>query len=220
MKTVVLTFDDACKSHLHIAAPILKKYGFGATFFISLPQEWLDRCSEGFMSWEEIAELHKMGFELGNHTVSHRSFLKIEEDDIRSELEAMNKLLADVGEKNIVSFAYPGGPYAPLGAKIIPDFNLKYARTTEHGLWDAETDLMRIPCFAVYDQAIENFNKAVNMLDSSENGAAVLVYHGVPDIAHPTCSTETEVFESQMKYLYDNNYQVMSMRDYGMTLNR
>jgi peptidoglycan/xylan/chitin deacetylase (PgdA/CDA1 family) len=208
MKTVVLTFDDACKSHLHIAAPILKKYGFGATFFISLPQEWLDRCPEGFMSWEEIAELHKMGFELGNHTVSHRSFLKIEEDDIRSELEAMNKLLADIGEKNIVSFAYPGGPYAPRGADIIPEFDLKYARTTEHGLWTKDTELMRIPCFSVCDKQEENFRKAINMLDESENGAAVLLYHGVPDVAHAHCSTKKELFESHMKYLFDNNYKV------------
>ena len=31
MKTIVLTFDDACRSHLEIVVPILEKYGFGAT---------------------------------------------------------------------------------------------------------------------------------------------------------------------------------------------
>jgi len=34
-KTVVLTFDDAVKSHLTVVAPVLKKYGFGATFFVT-----------------------------------------------------------------------------------------------------------------------------------------------------------------------------------------
>ena len=34
-RLVVLTFDDASKSHYTIARPLLKKYGFGATFFVT-----------------------------------------------------------------------------------------------------------------------------------------------------------------------------------------
>jgi hypothetical protein len=34
-KLVVLTFDDASKSHVTVAAPLLKKHGFGATFFVT-----------------------------------------------------------------------------------------------------------------------------------------------------------------------------------------
>jgi len=30
-KVIVLTFDDAVVSHATVAAPLLKKYGFGAT---------------------------------------------------------------------------------------------------------------------------------------------------------------------------------------------
>lgn len=32
---VVLTFDDSVKSHYTVARPILKEYGFNATFFIT-----------------------------------------------------------------------------------------------------------------------------------------------------------------------------------------
>lgn len=34
-KTVVLTFDDAVKTHLTVVAPLLKQHGFRATFFIT-----------------------------------------------------------------------------------------------------------------------------------------------------------------------------------------
>ena len=34
-KLVVLTFDDSSASHSTIARPVLKRYGFGATFFIT-----------------------------------------------------------------------------------------------------------------------------------------------------------------------------------------
>ena len=34
-KTVVHTFDDCCKSDVELVAPLLKKNGFGATFYIT-----------------------------------------------------------------------------------------------------------------------------------------------------------------------------------------
>ena len=34
-RLVVLTFDDSSKSHFTVVRPILKKHGFGATFFIT-----------------------------------------------------------------------------------------------------------------------------------------------------------------------------------------
>src|SRR5215472_391407 len=55
-KLVVLTFDDSSKSHFTVARPLLKKYGFGATFFIT---EGFDFPSNkrDYMTWEEIAKL-------------------------------------------------------------------------------------------------------------------------------------------------------------------
>ena len=34
-KLVVLTFDDSSRSHVTVAGPLLKKHGFGATFFVT-----------------------------------------------------------------------------------------------------------------------------------------------------------------------------------------
>jgi peptidoglycan/xylan/chitin deacetylase (PgdA/CDA1 family) len=57
-KLVVLTFDDASKSHATIAAPLLKKYKFGATFFVT---EGFDMTTNkrDYMTWDEIAQLHE-----------------------------------------------------------------------------------------------------------------------------------------------------------------
>ena len=53
-KVVVLTFDDSIKSHHSVVGPLLKRYGFGATFFIT---EGFDfkTDKEKYMTWEEIA---------------------------------------------------------------------------------------------------------------------------------------------------------------------
>src|SRR4051812_39072984 len=61
-KLVVLTFDDASKSHYTVARPLLLKYGFGATFFITEGWDFASNKKD-YLSWEEIARLHKDGFE-------------------------------------------------------------------------------------------------------------------------------------------------------------
>ena len=71
-KVVVLTFDDAVKSHRTFVAPFLKDLGFGATFFVT--HRWM-ADSANFMSWKEIAEIHRMGFEIGNHSWTHAGLI-------------------------------------------------------------------------------------------------------------------------------------------------
>src|SRR2546421_2137977 len=70
-KLVVLTFDDAVKSHRTFVAPLLKELGFGATFFVT--HRWMDDQTN-FMTWNEIAEIQQMGFEIGNHSWTHSDF--------------------------------------------------------------------------------------------------------------------------------------------------
>ena len=69
-RLVVLTFDDSSASHHAIARPVLKKYGFGATFFITEGFTFTTNKRD-YMTWEQIAELHRDGFEIGNHTRDH-----------------------------------------------------------------------------------------------------------------------------------------------------
>ena len=70
-RLVVLTFDDSSRSHIAVAAPVLKKHGFGATFFVTEGFDFATNKRD-YMTWEEIAQLHRDGFEVGNHTRDHR----------------------------------------------------------------------------------------------------------------------------------------------------
>jgi len=66
-RLVVLTFDDGNKSDITYTVPLLKRYGFSATFYVT---EGLDVLidKEHRLTWEEIRKLHEDGFEIGNHT--------------------------------------------------------------------------------------------------------------------------------------------------------
>ncbi len=71
-KLVILTFDDSNVSDYTFTAPLLKNYGFGATFYIPTNCDWLgipDR-DDWRMTWEQIKSFDADGFEIGNHSYS------------------------------------------------------------------------------------------------------------------------------------------------------
>src|SRR5215471_21813606 len=88
-KLVVLTFDDASKSHFTIARPLLLKHRFGATFFITEGWDFATNKTD-YMSWDEIAQLHKDGFEIGNHTRDHKGVTDKTLADLPAQLRGIS----------------------------------------------------------------------------------------------------------------------------------
>ncbi len=123
-KAVVITIDDGYKSAKTYAAPMLKKYGFPATFFI-----YTDFIGGGrhSLSWDELRELKAQGFEVEGHSKTHSNLavpLPNERPADRSarldsEIVATKQLMERrIGEK-VRYFAYPyGGFDSEVVAKI------------------------------------------------------------------------------------------------------
>src|SRR5262249_25554734 len=95
-RLVVLTFDDASKSHFTVARPVLLKYKFGATFFVT--EGWDAATNKrDYMTWEEIAQLHKDGFEIGNHTIDHKSVTDKTVRDLPAQLRGIDSRCKEYG---------------------------------------------------------------------------------------------------------------------------
>ena len=63
MPTVILSFDDTVKTQYQFAAPLLRRFGFHASFFISFfYPEWMALHASTLMTGEELAELDAQGF--------------------------------------------------------------------------------------------------------------------------------------------------------------
>ena len=58
---------------------------------------------------------------------------------------------------------------------------------------------------------LDDFKKAVSQ--AKQGKIAVLQFHGVPDTAHDWVNTSKEQFERYLKYLADNRFQVIALRD-------
>ena len=122
-KLVVLTFDDSKASHYTVVRPLLKKYGFGATFFIT--EGFTFRTNkEDYLTWEQIAIFIARDFEIGNHTRDHKGVSKDSLAGLREQVEAINAQCARYGIPAPVSFAYPGNAIEPAAFPILEEFGI------------------------------------------------------------------------------------------------
>ncbi len=222
-KLIVLTFDDSAKSHFTVARPILKRYGFGATFFITEGFDFATNKSD-YMTWEEIAELARDGFEIGNHTRDHLGITADKVDQLEEQLEAINARCAAHGIPRPISFAYPGNATAPAALPRLAELGIRFARrggTPEYDYpsgqgFAYEPGLdhpLLIPTAgdARPDWTLDNVIAAVEQ--ARHGRIAVLQFHGVPDTAHGWVNTSERDFESYMNYLAKNGSTVIAMRD-------
>lgn len=229
-KLVVLTFDDSVKSHFTVVRPILKKYGFGATFFIT---EGFDfkTDKERYLTWEEIAELHRDGFEIGNHTRDHMGLspgkpasLKKQLARLPEQIEAINARCREHGIPRPVSFAYPGNGFHPDAFAILQKAGIRFARRGGAPEYDyalgrgfafepGADHPLRIPTAGDARPAwtFADFKRGV---DQAKFGRiAVMQFHGVPDQQHPWVTTKKENFEQFMAHLAKNHFRVIALRD-------
>jgi len=121
-KLVVLNFDDGNKSDYNYVAPLLKEYGFGATFYITEGLGFLSN-KDHYVTWEEIRELHEDGFEIGNHTRQHPNINTLTKDELLSSLihidERCNAYDIPIPETFAGSRRYfAGGAGAPGGPRV------------------------------------------------------------------------------------------------------
>jgi len=117
-RTVVITFDDGYRDNYELAAPILAEYGVHATFFVLadmigtdrvLPWEEHLRGRIAWMDWNQVRELHALGFEVGSHTLTHPNLGVVSGEAAWEEISESKKKLEDQLGVKADLFAYPFG---------------------------------------------------------------------------------------------------------------
>ncbi len=222
-KLVVFTFDDSVASHHSVVRPLLRKYGFGATFFITEGFSFRTN-KQDYMTWEQIVELHRDGFEIGNHTVSHMGVTADTLGRLTQEVEGINARCLEHGIPRPVSFAYPGNAITPKGIPLLkqlgfqwarrggePEFPYKEGRGVAFEPGGDHPLLLPTAGDARPDWTLDHFKKAVQQARGGR--IAILQFHGVPDRDHPWVHTAPERFEQYLGYLAANSYRVIALRD-------
>ena len=211
----VLTFDDAEISHYNNVAPLLKEYGFGATFFVCEFPHKEPGDSLKYMTWDQIAELHQMGFEIGNHTRTHKHVDRMKRPEMEAELSYIEDKCQKYNIPKPVSFAYPGYDVNPRAFVVLRDMGYTFGRVGGSEKYDVTLNSkLMIPSFSTTGTKTKAFDRVMNVLKNTKPGdIAVFTIHGVPDSAHPHVSTSLEFFKQYLQYMKDHDFKVIAMRD-------
>ena len=123
-RTFAVTFDNAFRSVLELAFPVLDRAGVPGTVFVpthkigGAPMAWpgIDEWLGGpyerelvGMSWDEIGTLAQSGWEVGSHTRSHPRLPEVVDDDALADELAGSRADCEQRLGACDSLAYPYG---------------------------------------------------------------------------------------------------------------
>jgi peptidoglycan/xylan/chitin deacetylase (PgdA/CDA1 family) len=246
-KAVILNFDDDWKGQFTYAVPILEKYGFKASFFVTCgcpTYQNLTFCNhaEGnsAMTWEDIRLLSELGHDIQSHGMSHKDVTTLSAMSLEYEIGQSKKCLL---EHNINSTIF-GTPYgAGSGNSTVVNTISEYYEMGRMGYEQLVhlnlTDRHSLPVWTDYQaqsmyrdnntKILDIFIEVVNSQTQFNsngmiNAIPIIVYHNVdhennsPNVSPDWLDSSTidvNLFDSEMKYLYDNEFQVLTMSDLG-----
>lgn len=212
--TVVLTFDDAEITHYNNVAPLLLKHGFNATFFVCEFPIKNPGDEKEYMNWNQIRELHKKGFEIGNHTGHHKNLTKLSPEEIKKEVGYIDEKCKEFGIPKPISFAYPGNRHDTISQRVLKEMGYQFARAGGAQYYKVNEDSkLAIPSYTVIssDKYKERTMKALQDLKGED--ILVLTFHGVPDILDPDYSTSIDFLKEILQYLKEKKIKVIAMKN-------
>lgn len=110
-KQIAITFDDGGESIHSIIAPILEKHSLKGYFFISTC--FIGR--KGFLTSEQIVDLHHRGHFIGAHSHTHpKNLTMLSANEIEKEWAVSIETLNNIVLKKIKVASIPGGFYSDL----------------------------------------------------------------------------------------------------------
>lgn len=161
-RRIALTFDDGpCPPYTDRVLDVLRDHGVVATFFcVGLHARSLPAT---------VARIVAEGHTVANHTWSHPSLVGLTRDEVRHQLDATGRAIAEVTGERPALMRPPYGDRSPRTLEWIAAEGL----TTV--LWDTDTrDWSRPGTDAVADRA----------LNGARDGSVVLMHDGGGDRTH------------------------------------
>ena len=148
-RTLVVTFDDAHRSVLELAAPTMERLGLPGTVFVPTGyagserpmgwagyDEWLGTEHEKellCLDWEELRDLAGRGWEVGSHTRSHPRLPGLGDAELAAELNDSRRECEEEMGGPCASIAYPYGDYDDRVVGAAAAAGYRFAATVPRG---------------------------------------------------------------------------------------
>ncbi|MFE9769028.1 polysaccharide deacetylase family protein [Streptomyces sp. NPDC005808] len=112
-RPVLVTFDDGYEGVHRHGLPVLAKYGFAATLFVSTG--WIRGAYETggrlgtMLDWDQVRELAAEQVEIGGHSHTHPQMDQLSDAALRFEVQRCREIITGEVGTRPASFAYPYG---------------------------------------------------------------------------------------------------------------
>ncbi len=259
-KVIIVTLDDDWKNQYIQVKPILDKYGFKATFYITpgcISYQNKSFCNniatpESVMNWSDIKSLQDAGHNIESHGMSHKDLTALSDAALEYEIGQSKRDLLDKGINSTIfgnafasgadnstvikkiskyyDMARAGyGKYALLKAENNPsdkEVDNTYTSSNRYSLnvfshygWDNNYKHDKSKILAEFIEWVNNQTQYNN--DGEINAIPIIVYHNIDSLKNDidpdwvSSTTDVDIFDEEMKYLYENNIMVLTMSDLG-----
>lgn len=211
-KVVVVMFDDGWLSQYTAALPILQSVGVKASFSI-YPQA-MDGQWSGFMSWAQVEDLAKQGYDVESHTYSHMDLNNVSTSQLNRELVQSKQVLQQHGiQAGALVYPYGNAEDNATIKQAVKDAGYVVARGTDDGVVDLSSptlDYYALHAISILNSTSEPyFETALDNVHGVNIG--ILVYHKVSDTEVDSETVTTASFTQQMTYLHNNGFTVKTL---------
>lgn len=175
---VVLTFDDGCETFYELAFPLLEAFNFPATIYpvagcLGQIANWGKRYNPDLriLARNRLTELHKLGVEIGAHTMNHSKLTHISLDEAAKQINESKSCLEQIIGDRVNSFAYPHGNYDNLLIELVKEAGFSSGVTCLHDYGQKTTSVFEIP--RKYITYFDNLSTFKQKLGHYENSSTV-----------------------------------------------
>ena len=148
---VSTSWDDGHVLDLRLAQ-LLGQYGIRGTFYIA-PHDF-ESAQDERLTTQQMRALAQ-DFEIGAHTMTHRSLTDLPDDAARAEIVDSKNYLERVTGKAVTTFCYPRGAYAPKHVRMVQDAGFVYARSVRRHSFASGSALEAKTTLHCYDHYLD-----------------------------------------------------------------
>ncbi|KAI8369455.1 uncharacterized protein BYT42DRAFT_584541 [Radiomyces spectabilis] len=189
---VALTYDDGPYQYTSALVDLLDKHQIRATFFINSRNFW--ELSDNIEAQNAVAKAFKSGHQIASHTYSHAHLTQISEQEVETEMLALDRQIIDITGKR-PAFMRP--PYGEYNDRTVDQLNnMGYTVV----MWNMDTK-----DYETHDlkQEMDHVHRALN----DNSGGYISLAHDVFE------QTSTELTEQMIKELGAKGFKFVTVAE-------
>jgi peptidoglycan/xylan/chitin deacetylase (PgdA/CDA1 family) len=172
--------------------------------------------TEGYMSYSQLAELYKAGWDMLNHTYDHVELGYLSKQEQQDEIEKGRDWLKDHKlTRGSDVLIYPNGSYSGLTIQILKKEKIEAARSL-NSLWVSRTgsslentDICNLYSYIIIDRVQEAIDKAAN-----NNGTVIIMLHKIEPVTDDTnMQIDEDTFKEVVSRLSKSGLNILTLSE-------